>query len=36
MTCVIAPNPMTVGSDFTDADLVVESLADLDWAAFGF
>jgi HAD superfamily hydrolase (TIGR01509 family) len=33
MWCVVAPNPITAGQDFTHADLVVPSLAQVDLAA---
>ncbi|MEE9414117.1 MAG: HAD-IA family hydrolase [Acidimicrobiales bacterium] len=35
MTCVAVPNPITVGSDFSHADLVLDSLADFRAEAFG-
>ena len=34
MTCVAVPNPVTVASDLTAADLVLDSLADLPYARF--
>ena len=33
MFCVAVPNRITEGMDFSDADLVVSSLADVDLAA---
>lgn len=35
MTCVAVPNPVTVASDFSAADLVLDSLADLPYERFG-
>lgn len=35
MTCVAVANPVTAGSDFTKADLVLESLAELPYDDFG-
>lgn len=35
MACVAVPNPITRSSDFSEADLVLDSLADLPYAAFG-
>ena len=33
--CIVAPNPMTVGSDFTGAAGVFDSLADVPWNRYG-
>ncbi|MEM7325189.1 MAG: HAD-IA family hydrolase [Actinomycetota bacterium] len=35
MTCVAVPNPITRPGDFSDADLVLDSLADLPYQRFG-
>ncbi|MEM9562241.1 MAG: HAD family hydrolase [Actinomycetota bacterium] len=35
MRCVVVPNRVTAGSDFSAADLVVDSLAELPWADLG-
>ncbi len=35
MSCVVVPNRVTAGSDFSAADLVLDSLADLPWADVG-
>ena len=35
MVCVAVPNPVTEGSDLSQADLVLESLAELPWTDFG-
>lgn len=35
MRCVVVPNPMTVGSDFSEADLVLDSLTDFPWSDAG-
>lgn len=35
MTCVAVPNAVTEGGDFSAADLVLDSLADLPWTRFG-
>jgi hypothetical protein len=35
MFCVAVPNPITSSSDFSEADLVLETLDDLPFARFG-
>ena len=35
MTCVVVPNSATEGSDFSAADLVLDSLGDFSFGAFG-
>lgn len=35
MMCVAVPNPVTAGSDFSAADLILDSLADLPYGDFG-
>lgn len=36
MTCVVCPNPVTQGQDFSEADLVVSSVAEIPTEWFGF
>jgi len=35
MVCVAVPNPVTIGSDFSAADIVLDSLTDLPYGDFG-
>jgi hypothetical protein len=35
MFCVAVPNPVTVASDLSAADLVLDSLSDLPYSDFG-